>query len=465
MEKDKEIGKEEENIKKEEKKEEKVNEEKEPIEKKSKKPKKSKTKKIILFSIIGLFIITGVIVAVLLLSNHDSSCHKIAKKISENLNNATIVDAGEDSKHNYSYIDSSEIYTNEVGSQSSGKYAIAVLKYNSNEEAQANANYYKELYEAVHKKIEGTLLEKADDLDYYLGGENDLIIVKGIYFIRINSYYKEKYDNLESKINDILKDYDIEDINNENSKNAKNYWDKQIEKTELEITNTYNQLIEQFKKTIDEFITQLEICEGKTCDEYLNEALKYKDYPDIADGIQSIQDKYNEVINRKKELANTISNNITNVESSLNQNEYDSIKNQINEIKDSFYDDYKKEWENRLNAIDERVFKKSCSSLNYKDVLRDPDTYKGKTSYWFGEVQQKVSDTQYRIGVDCEKYRYIDGYSCKNTIYVFYYGNTKIIEDDIVKVYGTMDGTVTYETVMGASVTIPKVSAKYIDLQ
>lgn len=35
----------------------------------------------------------------------------------------------------------------------------------------------------------------------------------------------------------------------------------------------------------------------------------------------------------------------------------------------------------------------------------------------------------------------------------------------MVKMYGTMDGTQTYTTVLGARVTVPKFTAQYIDLQ
>ena len=38
----------------------------------------------------------------------------------------------------------------------------------------------------------------------------------------------------------------------------------------------------------------------------------------------------------------------------------------------------------------------------------------------------------------------------------------KILEDDMVTVYGKCSGETTYESVMGASITLPSVEAKYI---
>lgn len=60
---------------------------------------------------------------------------------------------------------------------------------------------------------------------------------------------------------------------------------------------------------------------------------------------------------------------------------------------------------------------------------------------------------------------YLDEYYCPDTIYVIYNGDKSFIEDDIVKMWGTMDGTKTYTTVLGSSTTIPKFNAKYIELQ
>lgn len=123
------------------------------------------------------------------------------------------------------------------------------------------------------------------------------------------------------------------------------------------------------------------------------------------------------------------------------------------------------EEERKQKEKEEKEYKNACKKLKYKDVLRNPSDYDGVQAYWFGKVYQKVSSTQYRVGVNCEKNRFATGgYICDDYIYVLYYGDTVLIEDDIVKIYGEMDRTKTYETVLGASVTVPQVSAEYIDI-
>ena len=55
----------------------------------------------------------------------------------------------------------------------------------------------------------------------------------------------------------------------------------------------------------------------------------------------------------------------------------------------------------------------------------------------------------------------------KNTIYVEYYNihSGRILKDDIVNIYGMLDGLETYTTIKGGSVTIPKISAMYIEVE
>ncbi len=123
--------------------------------------------------------------------------------------------------------------------------------------------------------------------------------------------------------------------------------------------------------------------------------------------------------------------------------------------------------EHELKVINE--FKKSSEEFTYKNVLRNPSDYKNKKAYWFGKIVQVVdkysSYSIFRVDVTCEKYTYIDSYSCDDTIYVIYYGSDSFIEDDMVKMWGYMEGTETYTTVFGVSMTVPKFTAKYIELQ
>ncbi|MBR5497455.1 MAG: zinc ribbon domain-containing protein [Clostridia bacterium] len=120
------------------------------------------------------------------------------------------------------------------------------------------------------------------------------------------------------------------------------------------------------------------------------------------------------------------------------------------------------------STLSEAEYTASCESIPYKDIARMPDNYVGKNVVFTGEVVQVMessysNNVTYRIDVTKDEYGYWD-----DTVYVTYElpeGAPRILEDDIVKFYGICEGTYTYETVLGSSLTIPSVEALYIDIQ
>lgn len=118
------------------------------------------------------------------------------------------------------------------------------------------------------------------------------------------------------------------------------------------------------------------------------------------------------------------------------------------------------------STMSKSAYMTKCKSVSYKELARNPKKYEGQLIKFTGEVIQ-VQEAQsmlyynvYRIDVTYKGYGYYD-----DTVYVTYDGygsDERILEDDIVTFYGEFKGLKTYETVMGASVTIPHVEAEYI---
>lgn len=114
-------------------------------------------------------------------------------------------------------------------------------------------------------------------------------------------------------------------------------------------------------------------------------------------------------------------------------------------------------------------FISSCQSYDYKEIARQPDLYKGKNGKIRGQVVQ-VSEglldsrkITLRVNVTQDEYGFWD-----DTVLVTYKykdGENKILEDDIINIYGVIDGTETYISVLGSKVTIPSMTAKYIDIE
>ena len=98
--------------------------------------------------------------------------------------------------------------------------------------------------------------------------------------------------------------------------------------------------------------------------------------------------------------------------------------------------------------------------------------YKGKDYTFTGEVIQVVEEGKsvtLRVNVTPKKYEYSKETYYEDTILVYYeYSSdyeSKILEDDIVKIYGKSGGSYTYESVMGGAITVPMINAMYIDIQ
>ena len=72
-----------------------------------------------------------------------------------------------------------------------------------------------------------------------------------------------------------------------------------------------------------------------------------------------------------------------------------------------------------------------------------------------------------RVNITEIEYEYIEN-SYEDTVLVEYVrkssDESRILEDDIITMYGTMNDLVTYESILGQSITIPSMTAKYVDI-
>lgn len=119
------------------------------------------------------------------------------------------------------------------------------------------------------------------------------------------------------------------------------------------------------------------------------------------------------------------------------------------------------------SPIDEEIdFKKSCEEIEYDDLARNPDKVKEKKVLVTGEVIQVLEDEysdDVNLRVDITKTSY--GY--KDTIFVVGElddSGDRILEDDIISIWGYCAGTYTYETVLGSSLTIPRINMMYYSI-
>lgn len=118
----------------------------------------------------------------------------------------------------------------------------------------------------------------------------------------------------------------------------------------------------------------------------------------------------------------------------------------------------------------------ACQQYAYKDISRNPNDYKGKLATFTGQVIQVQESTflgqksvTLRVNVTAEENQFVDGgYIYEDTVYVTYYpdeNESRILEDDIVTLYGELDGLETYTSILGESISIPSMKAKYVEIK
>lgn len=121
---------------------------------------------------------------------------------------------------------------------------------------------------------------------------------------------------------------------------------------------------------------------------------------------------------------------------------------------------------------DRSTYIAKCSSIDYTSLARNPNQYKGTNYKFTGEVIQVMNNdynVTLRVNVTPKKYSFSNETYYEDTILVSYtYSSSyesKILEDDIVTIYGQSMGTYTYESVLGSPVTVPAINALYIDIK
>ena len=100
-------------------------------------------------------------------------------------------------------------------------------------------------------------------------------------------------------------------------------------------------------------------------------------------------------------------------------------------------------------------------------MSRDPDTYEGNLYKFDGRVLQVMEEGQ-SDGTTLVALRVASKGRYDDVVYVVYYrkaGEGRILEDDKVTVHGTSTGLYSYETVMGAEVTIPMIFADSVTVK
>lgn len=100
------------------------------------------------------------------------------------------------------------------------------------------------------------------------------------------------------------------------------------------------------------------------------------------------------------------------------------------------------------------------TGITYEQLARTPDDFKGKKIKFYGKVVQVLeggSTVQIRLAVNDDYDTILFGEYLSSIV------SSRILEDDEITIYGTSVGTVSYQSTLGGTITIPGVSIDRID--
>lgn len=108
-------------------------------------------------------------------------------------------------------------------------------------------------------------------------------------------------------------------------------------------------------------------------------------------------------------------------------------------------------------------FKSNAVTIEYDDLFRNNEEHIGKMVWFVGEVLEfkdqtcllcKEKEYMVRVAVTQDQYGYRD-----DPIWVDYSGSDRFLDDDVITLWGAVEGLKTYTSVLGGAITIPKISA------
>lgn len=122
------------------------------------------------------------------------------------------------------------------------------------------------------------------------------------------------------------------------------------------------------------------------------------------------------------------------------------------------------EREAEREAEAEKKAKKEATSISYEELFRSGSSLSGEYFKFQGKIVQAIGSNQYRVNVTKEPGYSMDFWEDTVLLTVDPEADVKLLEDDIISFTARSSGTVTYETIMGASVEVPAVVADGADV-
>ncbi len=115
--------------------------------------------------------------------------------------------------------------------------------------------------------------------------------------------------------------------------------------------------------------------------------------------------------------------------------------------------------------FDKEAYKEKCEVIPYDELARYPDKYEGKDIVLYGRVLQIMEGDDNRIQMRIATKDSGSGNWYDDVVfgeYVYENGEGRILEDDMISVYGPYYGLFTYTSTSGSKITVPGIVIKAV---
>ena len=110
-----------------------------------------------------------------------------------------------------------------------------------------------------------------------------------------------------------------------------------------------------------------------------------------------------------------------------------------------------------------------CREIDYETLSRNPDSYKGEYFTFTGEVIQVLENgNRADLRLNVTKNDFYGNIMYTDTIYVnakLPESGDRILYQDMITIYGVCEGLYTYNAILGTTVSIPRISAAYWQIE
>ncbi|WP_084002764.1 zinc ribbon domain-containing protein [Dorea sp. D27] len=196
------------------------------------------------------------------------------------------------------------------------------------------------------------------------------------------------------------------------------------------------------------------------------------EYNSVCTENTSLKDKINTLELENEELKNGAASMLVSIKNSYEAQKWDEVITAAAELhgkyngtqEDKEAQELAKQSQGQIDAAKAAEESKKAqgyeTGITYEQLARTPDDFEGEKVKFSGKVVQVMegkSDIQIRLAVNDSYDTIMYGSYSPDTV------SSRVLEDDHVTIYGTSVGTISYQSTMGGTITIPGVLIEKID--